>query len=870
MQHRGRVFRWVWVAALAAALWLSSLLFKGVPERPASPPNPVRQALRLCNDPILRNQPAQSAAACELVAAAEPDEPRQPGAYVRALTVLGHLHDVHMALATYERGDFVLLRRSQRKPLTKTAPSPPEEHLLGLARALSALQASPGPEGGGPDLYQAVLQQLGESPSATQLSNLSLFFLQDPRSFELSRVLALQAFDRGLRTGGSRSRMEARMLANLGLILAMGGYEDRALRQYELALKIYRSWPEDPDVPILLNNMALLQARCADPDGADTLYRQASALVEKQDIEGRTLRSLILMNQAAQAVARGRLVDAVPVLEQVASLQESLLRASRSEQRIQAVLIQQESVQQFIYGLLLRPGPVPERLAQLALRLSLTFKGSTAEASARRAAPDDPELRALQTAWDSLHAEREHLLFSGARESDAAQRSARRQELDLRIQKLEHELSVASRTLAPDWPQLEDITESVAVKLPAGSALLEVIVVVPYVLDEEARGASAGRWGQAHYVALLLTPDRDVTVHMLGTEEEIDRRVAELLLRLQDPSSDPLPAAHALHQQVMQPLMQRLHRVSRIYLSLDGALNAVPIAALHDGAQYLLHRFKLSYLSSGRELLRTPDATSKGPALILADPVPLMPAAADGAAGSIYSQLGGLPRLPGARREAERLAGLLSRATVLLGAEASESALKRAGAPPILHIATHGAFLEGALRIQASARGLRPLTGPLQGQDVDRVLGRGAEEPLIRSALVLSRGLPDKTPVDEDGLVTAEEVRALNLRGTELVVLATCESGRGTASAGQGIYGLRRAFFAAGAQTLVVSLWRIADGETSELMARYYQKLVKERRPRARALQEAEQELQRRRPHPYYWAPFVAIGQDAPLSLSSR
>jgi CHAT domain-containing protein len=116
-----------------------------------------------------------------------------------------------------------------------------------------------------------------------------------------------------------------------------------------------------------------------------------------------------------------------------------------------------------------------------------------------------------------------------------------------------------------------------------------------------------------------------------------------------------------------------------------------------------------------------------------------------------------------------------------------------------------------------------------------------------------------------DGLLTAEEVRSLDLWGTQLVVLSACDSGKGAPSAGQGIYGLRRSFLAAGAETLVTSLWPIADKETVELMLSYYRRLVKERKSRVAAMEEAMLEMKDRRPHPYYWAPFIVIGQDGPL-----
>jgi CHAT domain-containing protein len=117
----------------------------------------------------------------------------------------------------------------------------------------------------------------------------------------------------------------------------------------------------------------------------------------------------------------------------------------------------------------------------------------------------------------------------------------------------------------------------------------------------------------------------------------------------------------------------------------------------------------------------------------------------------------------------------------------------------------------------------------------------------------------------EDGLLTADEARSLDLFGTQLVVLSACDSGQGELSVGQGVYGLRRAFMVAGAETLVTSLWQVNDATTGKLMELYYQKLLKKKKGRLEGMQEAMKEMRTKYPHPYYWAPFLVIGRDGPL-----
>jgi CHAT domain-containing protein len=113
-------------------------------------------------------------------------------------------------------------------------------------------------------------------------------------------------------------------------------------------------------------------------------------------------------------------------------------------------------------------------------------------------------------------------------------------------------------------------------------------------------------------------------------------------------------------------------------------------------------------------------------------------------------------------------------------------------------------------------------------------------------------------------MVTALELAGLDLWGTQLVVLSACDTGRGEVKLGQGVYGLRRAFVTAGAETVVMSLWKVSDETTRALMVEYYRHLL-EGQGRGRALREAMFSVRQSQPHPHFWAPFIVQGSDAPL-----
>src|SRR5205823_1142275 len=196
--------------------------------------------------------------------------------------------------------------------------------------------------------------------------------------------------------------------------------------------------------------------------------------------------------------------------------------------------------------------------------------------------------------------------------------------------------------------------------------------------------------------------------------------------------------------------------------------------------EYLLETYRCAYLSSGRDLLRPEAARAKGTVVF---------------AGPDY-KLGAAERLARAEK-------LLAKKEALAMRSASAGELRSVGWK-----ALPGAAEDGAGAGWARSR-LKHL-----------------DNPLLRSGIVLAGAntIGDKETAArvEDGWVTAEEIALLNLRGTELVVLSACQTGLGDVKSGEGVFGLRRAFLYAGAETLVTSLFEVPDSETRALMTRFY------------------------------------------------
>jgi CHAT domain-containing protein len=379
----------------------------------------------------------------------------------------------------------------------------------------------------------------------------------------------------------------------------------------------------------------------------------------------------------------------------------------------------------------------------------------------------------------------------------------------------------------------------------------------------------------------------------LGEAGAIDRAVDLWRRALRDPKrTDIKRLARIVDERVMRPARSLLKETPgetrRLLIAPDGALNLIPFAALVDELdRYLVEHFAISYLTSGRDLLRLQTSeSSKNAPLVLANPLfgraavvaaqmdqnfasPRKQAGDQGQArvnpGQIFFQ-----SLPGTKHEALAIKALLSDAVVLVREEATEAALKNARAPRILHIATHGFFYNDPGLPSAE---VRKVSGDHNTSAYNQRFGEGAariKDPLLRSGLALA-GVNEHRGGDDDGLLTAMEAANLNLWGTRLVTLSACDTGVGEVKNGEGVYGLRRALALAGSETQVISLWPVSDRETRNFMAGYYGRLLKGE-GRGEALRQIQLEMLKdaKLRHPYYWASFIQAGDWANLDGHSE
>jgi CHAT domain len=216
--------------------------------------------------------------------------------------------------------------------------------------------------------------------------------------------------------------------------------------------------------------------------------------------------------------------------------------------------------------------------------------------------------------------------------------------------------------------------------------------------------------------------------------------------------------------------------------------------------------------------------------------------------------------LPGTAEEAKALRAFLPEATVLTDDKATEAAIKHVHGPRILHIATHGFFFPD-----------QPVPPPPVDHGLDlrpgasEPSGPPIENPLLRSGLAFA-GANARRSGTEDGILTALEASTVDLYDTKLVVLSACETGVGDTQNGEGVYGLRRALVIAGSETQVMSLWKVDDEATRDLMVAYYRGLL-QGGGRSEAMRQVQLSMlaSPETAHPHYWASFIVSGDGSAL-----
>jgi CHAT domain-containing protein len=289
-----------------------------------------------------------------------------------------------------------------------------------------------------------------------------------------------------------------------------------------------------------------------------------------------------------------------------------------------------------------------------------------------------------------------------------------------------------------------------------------------------------------------------------------------------------------------QPFEEAVKGKKTIYASLDGVYNQINLYTLKKPAgDFLINQYDIVLLSNGKDILkagRSP-AVSLKKATLIGFPAYGSPA---------------IPELPATKIEVDGITKVLKSSGYQVlewtQQDATENNLKASHKISVLHIATHGYFLQDVSKTN----------WPI-GVQADNA----KDNVLLRSGLMFT-GASDadkhNTSLDNtsNGIMTSYEAMNLDLQGTSLVVLSACETGLGEVKAGEGVYGLQRAFLVAGAEALVMSLWKVDDAATQLLMNNFYTNWLKSG-DREKAFKQAQIQLMTKYKEPYYWGAFVMV-----------
>ena len=679
------------------------------------------------------------------------------------------------------------------------------------------------------------IHQTGTMLEALLLNNLGNISRQR-NDLEAAETLMRRSLDIAERLQGPGTYFISTVLQNLGVVARE--HKDYAAAQMDyaraLAIRERIVGADHPDIAGLLNNLANVYHALGDDEKALETHFRALHLWETAVGPNARMTLVSVGNIAATYASKGDVANALAFqrrADAILETQMSLALAAGSErQKLAFMRSVAERTDRTIWLHLHRAHDNPDA-ASLAALVLLQRKGRVQDVMAdvfaavrQRVANRDDRL--LMDRLNETTAELAKLVLDRPNTADAESSAPSIARLEARKEQLEATLSEHS---AEFRAQTRPVTlEAVKEAIPNDAALVEFVVFRPFDPTAE-RNAEA--YGPPRYAAYVLTK-RGLPVGVdLGAVADLNPLIGRFRNALRDPASEVKAPARALDERVIQPLRASLAGATRLLISPDGDLNLVPFEALVDRqGRYLIERYATSYLTSGRDLLRMQLSRAvPGRPVIVADPLFGEPAAR----GELY-----FAPLSGSAVEGRAIKMLFPDATLLMGGRATKANVAQLRAPRILHIASHGFFLKVGEPAAA------------------------AQNPLLRSGLALAGG----NVAQRDGILTALEASGLDLWGTKLVTLSACDTGVGEIRNHEGVYGLRRAFVLAGAETLVMSLWSVSDYITRDAMVGYYARL-RAGAGRGDALRQAKFEILKRqsRRHPYYWAGFIQSGEWADL-----
>lgn len=681
------------------------------------------------------------------------------------------------------------------------------------------------------------------------------------------------------------------LLNNLAAFYQQVGDVEKAKHHYldakDLIEKIFGN--HHPQYPITLNNLGALHLLVDEMEKSEDYHQQAQALLEDEFSTSHPEYATTLGHLSNFYLVKK---DYKKALELLMSLSKSLIHQLYSyypslneAERLKFLKKINQTVHQFYSSAVQLLPQMPELSNEIA-NINLAIKGLALEGNiATRAS--------LLTAGDSL-LRNQYYNWLGVRRQLAQAAVIPKleremlginiEDLDRRALDLEKKLSAASGALSNQFKLRRDQLTIDSIR----QRLNKQEVAIDFIHFNYHNGKE---WEDSIlYYAIIIKKEQAIaTIIPLTNQKDLQDIININITRKSQSYINNSLTNTALYDLIWKPIEASLKNTKRVYISPSGLLHQISFAALKNSSgKYLLSIYELLNYGSFRDLAYPTCTINKEKDIVLVGgakfsvdsarlvqlvkkmkdstqvitpydlyayantALPLSRALASNfSRGNLFFNY-----LAGTKEEVETIDLLFNKKQwkthKYIGEAALEDKIKRHSrkeAPYILHIATHGYFF-------------RPLTpSPVGSKEFYKQIIY-AQNPLMRSGLILTganRVWQGKRPIEglDDGILTAYEISNLDWYQTDLVVLSSCETGLGDLHDSEGIFGLQRALKSAGVRQMLVSLWRIPDKETAELMGFFY-KYYLATNSATKALRMAQKEMQAKH-SAFYWAGFVLI-----------
>lgn len=671
----------------------------------------------------------------------------------------------------------------------------------------------------------------------------------------------------------TKAKNHLKFFSNLALLYQQMGKYAEAERIYNgLEKRLERGKPEYAN---MLNNLAILYLVMKKDDKVEDMLRRSAGIYKASMGETNPAYAKVVSDLGNYLRYKGRYDEATPMLEGVLKSREQLLGTAHplyvQSQEDLAILywkkkefskaypiykdVMEKSLDfinryfppmsesektkywdiihprfQRFYNFALETGNTAPGIASDLFEYRVSTKGLLLS-SARKVSESilnsgNPQLVKDYREWIDTK-EQLTALYAYSKE-ELAEQSINLDSLEAAANAMEKKLSQNSNEFARFYFTSKTRFADIQNKLKADEALVEIVrlKIFDQVLTDSIQ-----------YLGLVVTKNNpQPKVVVLPNGKEMEGKLAKTYrLMMKNKVNDEKSYTH-----FWQPFEADIKGKKTIYVSLDGVYNQINLYTLKKPAgDFMINLNDIVLLGNPRDILKAGGSSG----------TPVKKATLIG-----YPDYGSptIPDLPATKTEVDGINKVLKTSGYQVAEwvqqDATENNLKSANKMSVLHIATHGYFL----------------------QDVDKVswpIGVQADNAkdnvLLRSGLMLTGASDaDKHNASLDnasnGIVTSYEAMNLDLKGTSLVVLSACETGLGEIKAGEGVYGLQRAFLVAGAESLIMSLWKVDDAATQQLMNNFYTNWLKSG-DRQKAFKLAQQQLMAKYKEPFYWGAFVMM-----------